>query len=96
MSVLNEIKKILKTAGDQLTATSPTAKGMRFTANFQAKAKSWGLTETDVADVYHHGQEVKQNMIVRKYNGYEIGIYYFLDKRSGQPVITSIWKRDRR
>ena len=96
MSVLNEIKKILKTAGEQITATSSTTKGMRFTSNFQAKAKSWGLTEKDAEDAYHHGQEVKQNMIVRTYNGYEIGIYYFLDKRSGQPVITSIWKRDRR
>ena len=96
MGLLDEIKKTLKVAGEQFTSTSTTAKGMRFTSNFQAKAKSWGLTEKDAEDVYHHGQEVKQNMIVRTYNGYEIGIYYFLDKRSGQPVITSIWKRDRR
>jgi hypothetical protein len=96
MGLLDEIKKTLKVAGEQFTSTSTTNKGMRFTSNFQAKAKSWGLTEKDAEDVYHHGQEVKQNMLVRKYNGYEIGIDYFLDKRSGQPVITSIWKRDRR
>ncbi len=96
MGLLDELKKTLKIAGEQFTAASTTAKGMRFTSNFHVKAKSWGLTEKDAEDVYHNGQEVKQNMVVRKYNGYEIGIYYFLDKRSGQPVITSIWKRDRR
>ncbi len=96
MGLLDELKKTLKVAGEQLTTSSTTAKGMRFTPNFQAKAKSWGLTENDAKDVYHHGQEVKQHMIVRKYGGYEIGIYYFLDKRSGQPMINSIWKRDRR
>jgi hypothetical protein len=96
MRLLDELKKTLKVAGEQLTSSSTTTKGMRFTPNFHAKAKAWGLTQNDVEDVYHHGQEVKPNMMVRKYNGYEIGIYYFLDKRSGQPVITSIWKRDRR
>jgi hypothetical protein len=96
MRLLDELKKTLKVAGEQLTSSSTTAKGMRFTLNFQAKAKSWGLTEKDAEDVYHHGQEVKQNMIVRTYSGYEIGIYYFLDKRSGQPVVSSIWKRERR
>ena len=59
MSVLNEIKKILKTAGDQITSTSTTSKGMRFTSNFHARAKSWGLTEKDAEDAYRHGQEVK-------------------------------------
>ena len=42
------------------------------------------------------GEAIKQNMMSRKYNGYEIGIYYFVDGNTGQTVITSIWKRDRR
>jgi hypothetical protein len=67
-----------------------------FTKNFEEKAKSWGLTEADAKDVFYHGTSIRENMLVRKYNGYEIGIYYFKDTRTGQTVITSIWKRERR
>lgn len=49
-----------------------------------------------VAPLYNHGEGVEQNMMVRKYNGYEIGIYYFKDGRIGQIIIFSIWKRDGR
>jgi hypothetical protein len=62
---------------------------------YEAKAKSWGLTESDAKDVLYHGSSVQENMLVRKYNGYEIGIYYFNDAKTGQTVITSIWKRER-
>jgi hypothetical protein len=35
-------------------------------------------------------------MMVKQYNGYEIGIYFFVDGRTGKTVISSIWKRERR
>lgn len=53
---------------------------MQFTKKFQTQAKSWGLTEADAEDVYNQGQEVKTGMVVRKYGGYEIGVYYFLTR----------------
>ncbi len=49
----------------------------------------------DARDVYQHGEQVKPNMLIRKYNGYEIGIYCFKDSNTGRIIISSIWKRDR-
>ena len=74
----------------------PDTREIHFTRNFQVKAKSWRLTEADAKDVYEHGYSVKDNMLVRKYNGYEIGIYSFKDSRTGQAIVTSIWKQERR
>ena|SRR5256885_500704 len=97
MGLLHEIQKIGETLGKQFTtSTKPAGQEIKFTNNFQERAKSWKLSERDATDVYYRGQEVKPNMKVRKYNGYELGIYYFLDKGTGQPVVTSIWKRARR
>ena len=76
--------------------TKPDTREIHFTKNFQGKASQWGLSEADALDVYHWGAPSKENMMVKKYNGYEIGVYYLKDKSTGQTVITSIWKRDRR
>jgi len=94
----------LQTAVRQLTASNNQTSGSTsidtrepyFTKNFEAKAKSWGLTEADAKDVLYHGASRRENMLVRKYNGYEIGIYYFNDAKTGRTVITSIWKREQR
>lgn len=94
MGFLTGILTAIQTALDQV-GTSGSTTTIRFTSNFQQKAKEWGLTEKDAEDVYQHGDQVKENMLVRRYNGYEIGIYYFLDKHTGKPVISSIWKRER-
>ena len=49
----------------------------------------WGLSEAGVKDVFYHGGVVvKQNMMVKKYSGYEIGLYYFQDKQTGKYVIS--------
>ncbi len=58
--------------------------------------KQWGLSETDALDVYHHGTLVKNNMMIRKYNGYEIGIWFFAGRVTGKAIINSVWKRGRR
>jgi hypothetical protein len=67
-----------------------------FTNNALAKMREWHLSEADVKDVFYHGGVViKQNMMVKKYNGYEIGLYYFQDKQTGRFIISSAWKRGR-
>ncbi len=71
-------------------------KTIRFTQHFYTIANARGLTEAQAKDVYYHGQAVKKNMLVRAYNGYEIGIYYFVAPDTGQTIITSIWKKPRR
>lgn len=57
--------------------------------------KDWSLSEKDVDDVFRHGQLREENMLIRKYEGYEIGMYYFRDKKSGNYIVTAVWKRER-
>ncbi len=103
MGLLAGLKKLLETIADQVftstgaqPARTPDPREVRFTPNFLAVAKARGLSEKDGRDVYHHGSVVKPNMICRKYNGYQLCIYYFVSDRTGQPFISSIWKQVRR
>jgi hypothetical protein len=103
MRLVHALKTTLKTIRAQLTASSSSAAKsslstgeVYFTANFISKAKQWGLSEKDALDVFYHGQERKDNMRCRTYNGYELCIYYGQNTRTGQPFISTIWKRERR
>src|SRR5205823_1084379 len=103
MSIQDELKHLIKTAAGQVTYTSKASSrpyqntsDVSFTANFAQKAKEWGLSEADALDVYHHGQDRKPGQRCRTYNGYELCIYYGHNTRTGQPYISTIWKRDRR
>src|SRR6266700_688955 len=102
MGWFQELQAILKTASGQLTTSShvqlPGSVDTRepyFTKNFHSVARARGLTEADARDVYYHGSVIKQNMMVKKYNGYEIGIYHFDDGHTGKKIITWIWKGER-
>jgi len=103
MSLVKVLKTTLKTIGEQLTVSSSSAaksslstSEVYFTDNFISKAKQRGLSEKDALDVYYHGQDRKDTMRCRTYNGYELCIYYSHNSRTGQPFISTIWKRERR
>ena len=103
MSLLQALKTTLKAIGEHVTASSSSpAKAslntseVYFTNNFISKAKQWGLSEKDALDVFYHGQDRKDNMRCRTYNGYELCIYYGHNPRTGQPLISTIWKGERR
>jgi len=103
MSVLDELKNTLKAVAGQLTYSSRSSSrpyrstsDVYFTNNFEQRAKQWGLSEKDALDVYHHGENRKPGMRCRTYNGYELCIYSGRQATSGQPYISSIWKRERR
>ena len=103
MRLMQVLKITLKTMWEQLTASSSShtksslhANEAYFTNNFISKAKQWGLSEKDALDVYYHGQDRKDNIRCRTYNGYELCIYYGRNTRTGQPVISTIWKREQR
>ena len=102
MSFLDELKKSLKAAAEQFTYSSTSSSrpirgssDVYFPTNFAQKAKQWGVSEADALDVYHHGEERKPNLRCRTYNGYELCIYYGQNSRTGQPYISTIWKRER-
>ena len=104
MGWYEELTKTIAAAASQLsssghvvsTKASPRKDELFFTKNAQAKMKAWGISENDCYDVYHHGTVVKNNMMVRKYAGYEIGIWFFADRLTGKTIISSAWKRARR
>lgn len=55
-----------------------------------------GLSESSVLDVFNKGEPKGRNGIVKKYSGYEIGLFYVRDKQTGEYIITYVWKRERR
>jgi hypothetical protein len=63
------------------------------TQKARKRMAAWFLHDNDIADVFAHGEEVKEQMIVRRYNGYEIGLSYFTDRKTGNAIVTSVWKR---
>lgn len=102
MGLFDGIAKIFGIAGNQVVKSNNMWKYeadrrvIHFSNNFQKVAKERGLSEADALDVYNHGYVIKDNMMAQKYNGYEIGIYYFITPDTGRVVITSVWKRERR
>ncbi len=67
--------------------------------NVLKKMASLGVSETEVLDVFNKGETEKSSLgglnAIKKYPGREIGVYYNR-KPSGEWIIISVWKRDRR
>ena len=64
------------------------------------KMREFGLSEAQVIDVFSNGTVEKWSNgegwnAVKKYQGYEVGVAYFVDERK-MYKITTIWKRVRR
>ena len=53
------------------------------------------LDQETVADVYRYGEEIKKNMIVRRYANYTAGIIIQPDESNAKQVlVTTCWKRE--
>lgn len=68
-----------------------------FTDHALAKMRSYGISETQVLDVFNHGTVEKrggESNAIKKYSNYEVGVYYAFN--SGKYIIISVWKRGRR
>ena len=89
------LKDILRQLRGEPT-DKPNQQWLTFTRKCIQQMKDWQLSENDIADVFQHGEKTRENTMVRKYNGYEIGMYYFRDAKTGDSIVTSVWKRDRR
>jgi hypothetical protein len=82
----------------QVFSLPPSTTRVVFTKAAIAKMGVWGLSEHSVQDAVLHGEAVrgKDNMISRKYNGYEIGVIAKYNKATNTYLVLSAWKRDRR
>jgi hypothetical protein len=70
-----------------------------FTNNALNKMKALFLTENTILDAFNKGETEKSSYggwkAIKKYPGYEIGVFYNR-KPTGEWVIISVWKRNRR
>jgi len=85
------LRQLLGEAGDK-----PIQPGLAFTRKCLERMNDEQLSEKDIADVFQHGQLRAENMLTRTYNGYEIGMSYFRDGKTGNYIVTTVWKRERR
>jgi hypothetical protein len=85
------LRQLLGEAGDK-----PNQPGLSFTRKCLQRMKDEQLSEADITDVFEHGQLRNENMLIREYNSYEIGMSYFRDAKTGNYIVTAVWKRDRR
>lgn len=70
---------------------------VRFPGKTILLMKDLGLSESSVLDVFNHGEVIHgKDGMIKKYSGYEIGLFYARDNISGEYIITYVWKRDRR
>lgn len=63
------------------------------------KLKALGLSETTLMDVFNHGEYKKFNnadTMVKKYSGFEVGLFYKQNTQTSEYIITHVWKRERR
>jgi hypothetical protein len=89
----------IKTILRQLFVTAaehPTQRKLSFSRKCIQLMQEWNLSEQDVTDVFEHGEVIGDNKLARKYNGYEIGMYYIRDPKTGNYTATFVWKRERR
>ena len=64
------------------------------------KMKRLSLSESKVLDVLNHGKAIilpsGSEALVKKYSNYEVGLFYTRNSKSGDYIITHVWKRERR
>lgn len=96
-------KGLIKHIYKQLTSTfhgqwkyEPDLRHIHFGNKCLEKLKELHLTEKDAIDVYRHGYASERFKMIKKYNGYEIGIFYMIANDTGRVIITWVWKKDRR
>ena len=89
------LKACLKEVLKQIFGTKPSQKFI-FTKNARLKMSEYRITERQINEVFTRGRNVKEDMRIRDYNGYHIGIFYTVDKATNAYVIISCWKRKSR
>jgi hypothetical protein len=82
---------LIKKIADQIVPKTPQ---IIFARKCQAKMQELHLSERDMREIFAYGEPARKNkqIVVKQFNGYEIGLYYFMNDQ-GNYIITSVWKR---
>lgn len=94
----SQVKMFIHAAIKQVFSFPQQTPEVIFTKSALEKMGVWGLSENQVKDAVLHGEYVrgKENMLSRKYNGYEIGVIAKHNKSTNTYVVLTAWKRGRR
>ena len=92
------IKSLLADTFKQIYTPKPKDTKVWFTKSALKKMGEYGLSEAKVKDAVLHGEYVigKDDMISRKYNGFEITVIAKYNQMTKTYLVLSAWKRDRR
>ena len=92
------IKNIVIATIKQICTFSQQTPEIIFTKAALEKMGTWGLSENKVNDAVLHGKYIrgKENMLSKKYNGYEVGVLVKHTKATNTYLVLSAWKRGRR
>jgi hypothetical protein len=92
------VKELLTIAYKQIVTTKPKDTKVYITLSALETMKGYGLSEEKVTDAVLHGEYIqgKENMISRKYNGYEVGAIAKYNNVTKTYVVLTAWKRNRR
>ncbi len=80
---------IKKIAGQIVPGAAPK---IIFAKKCQAKMQELHLSEKDMREIFSRGEQIKEHMVEKQFNGYKIGLYYFMNDQRNY-VVTSVWKR---
>jgi hypothetical protein len=73
---------------------SPRSGHLILTRHAFNKMHEYQLNTLTLYDAFRHGDEVKDNMIIRQYMDYSVGLTFKPGSRVNQFVIITCWKRE--
>jgi hypothetical protein len=70
---------------------NPRSGKLRLTRYALQRMHEWQLDINTLEDTFRYGDEVKKEMIIRKYRNYSVGLTYKFDSADEQFVIITCW-----
>jgi hypothetical protein len=87
------MKEFLTEIFNQIFGTqSPRTGKLRLTHYALQRMNEYQLDTDSLEDTFRHGEEVKKQMIIRKYRNYSVGLTYRFDNAEEKYVVIACWK----
>ena len=97
MRLIHALMEVAKEVAAAILGTQPK---LFIPHKTREKMAQIGLIESDIQDVFQHGEQGadKQGSLffVKQYYADVIGFYYVRSSKSGDYIVTGVWKRPRR
>lgn len=85
---------IVKEVFKQLFPNTPKDTQIVFTKSAREQMGAWGVPPDKVKQVVLSGEQIKDLMIVKQFNGYSIGTITKYNKATKTYLVLSVWKRE--